>query len=120
MDAEAVARRVREHVEAVGAVDVERLRGLYAEDARLYDPVGARPVVGREAVGRHFERWLTAPRLISSIRISVTGHDNSLAAVSFSAKPEGAEPVDIVDVMRFGQDLLIAEMTAFSVSGTST
>jgi steroid Delta-isomerase len=110
---EDIEATVRRYVEAVGRQDIEATMALFAEDARQEDPVGTPPNVGRDAIRRFFERsyrgsfttTLTGPLL-------VTGDH---AAVHFTIEvPTGGDPlvVRVVDLMRFDEDGLIAEVHA--------
>jgi steroid Delta-isomerase len=108
-----IEKAVREYVEAVGRQDLDATVALFAEDARQEDPVGSPANVGRAAITRFFERayrgsfstTLTGPLL-------VTGDH---AAVHFTISvPTGEEPmaVRMVDLIRFDEDGLIAELHA--------
>jgi steroid delta-isomerase len=110
---EHIEAAVREYVDAVGRQDLETTLALFAEDARQEDPVGTPPNVGREAIRAFFERankvafstTLTGPLL-------VTGDH---AAVHFTIEvPTGGDPmvVRVVDLFRFDQDGLIADLRA--------
>jgi steroid delta-isomerase len=104
---------VTRYVDAVGRQDLEATLALFAEDARQEDPVGSPPNVGRDAIRVFFEKayrasfstTLTGPLL-------VTGNH---AAVHFTIEiPAEPEPmiVRIIDLIRFDDDGLIADLTA--------
>jgi steroid delta-isomerase len=104
---------VEEYVAAVGRQDLEATVALFAEDARQEDPVGTPANVGRDQIRSFFEKafrgsfttTLTGPLL-------VTGDH---AAVHFTIEvPTGDKPfvVRVVDLIRFDQDGLIAELRA--------
>jgi steroid delta-isomerase len=108
-----IEKTVRQYVEAVGRQDLEATVALFAEDARQEDPVGSPANVGRDAIRTFFERayrgsystTLTGPLL-------VTGDH---AAVHFTITvPTDGEPivVRVVDLIRFDDDGLIAELRA--------
>lgn len=110
---EHIDESVRRYVEAVGRQDLEATLALFAPDARQEDPVGTPPNVGRDAIREFFERafrgsfttTLTGPLL-------VTGDH---AAVHFTIEvPTQADPfvVRVVDLIRFDQDGLIADLRA--------
>jgi steroid delta-isomerase len=110
---EHIETTVREYVDAVGRQDLDATLALFAEDARQEDPVGTPANVGREAIRDFFEKAyrgsfataLTGPLL-------VTGDH---AAVHFTIEvPTGADPlvVRVVDLIRFDEDGLIAELRA--------
>jgi len=110
---EDIEATVRRYVEAVGCQDLEATVALFAEDARQEDPVGTPANVGSDAIRGFFERsyrasfttTLTGPLL-------VTGDH---AAVHFTIEvPTGADPlvVRVVDLIRFDEDGLIAEVRA--------
>jgi steroid delta-isomerase len=108
-----IEKAVRQYVEAVGRQDLEATLALFAEDAHHEDPVGQPAKVGRDAIRKFFERayrgsygtTLTGPLL-------VTGDH---AAVHFIITvPSDGEPliVRIIDLIRFDEDGLIAELRA--------
>jgi steroid Delta-isomerase len=110
---EQIETTVHQYVEAVGRQDLEATLALFAEDARQEDPVGTPANVGHDAIRVFFERsyrgsfttTLTGPLL-------VTGDH---AAVHFTIEvPTGAEPmvVRVIDLIRFDDDGLIAELRA--------
>jgi steroid Delta-isomerase len=110
---EQIETAVGTYVEAVGRQDLEATVALFAEDARQEDPVGSPPNLGREAVRGFFERayratfttTLTGPLL-------VTGDH---AAVHFVITlPTDGDPfvVRVVDLIRFDDDGLIADLRA--------
>ena len=104
---------VRQYVDAVGRQDLEATLAVFAEDARQEDPIGSPANVGRDAIRAFFERAYrgsfgttrTGPLL-------VTGDH---AAVHFTIKvPTEGDPmvVRVVDLIRFDDDGLIAELRA--------
>jgi steroid delta-isomerase len=108
-----IEKAVRQYVEAVGRQDLEATLALFAEDARQEDPVGTPANIGHDAIRAFFEKayrgsydtTLTGPLL-------VTGDH---AAVHFIITVQtGAEPmvVRVVDLIRFDEDGLIAELRA--------
>jgi steroid delta-isomerase len=110
---EDVESTVRKYVEAVGRQDLEGTVALFAEDAHQEDPVGRPAKVGRDEIRKFFERayrgsyttTLTGPLL-------VTGNH---AAVHFIITvPTDGEPmvVRVIDLIRFDDDGLIAELRA--------
>jgi len=110
---EHIQAAVEEYVAAVGRQDLEATLALFAEDARQEDPVGTPANVGRDAIRSFFEKayrgsfttTLTGPLL-------VTGDH---AAVHFTIEvPTGGDPlvVRIVDMIRFDDDGLIADLRA--------
>lgn len=110
---EHIASVVEQYVAAVGRQDLEATLALFAEDARQEDPIGTPANVGRDAIREFFEKafrgsfatTLTGPLL-------VTGNH---AAVHFTIEvPTGAEPlvVRVVDLIRFDDDGLIADLRA--------
>ena len=104
---------VRAYVDAVGRQDLDATLALFAADARQEDPVGTPANVGRDAIRAFFEKAyrgsfstaLTGPLL-------VTGDH---AAVHFTIEvPTGTDPlvVRVVDLIRFDDDGLIADLRA--------
>lgn len=110
---EHIVSAVEQYVAAVGRQDLEATLALFAEDARQEDPIGTPANVGRDAIRGFFEKafrgsfetTLTGPLL-------VTGNH---AAVHFTIEvPTGADPlvVRVVDLIRFDDDGLIADLRA--------
>jgi steroid delta-isomerase len=110
---EQIETAVRTYVDAVGRQDLDATVALFAPDARQEDPVGTPANVGHEAIRGFFERafrgtfttTLAGPLL-------VTGDH---AAVHFVITvPTGADPmlVRVVDLIRFDDDGLIADLRA--------
>jgi steroid delta-isomerase len=110
---EHIESAVSQYVDAVGRQDLDATLALFAEDARQEDPVGTPANVGRDAIRGFFEKayrgsfttTLTGPLL-------VTGDH---AAVHFTIEvPTGADPllVRVVDLIRFDEDGLIADLRA--------
>ncbi|OBF17325.1 transporter [Mycobacterium kubicae] len=60
-DREALLAAVERSPQAAAAHDRAGWVGLFTEDARVEDPVGSRPNVGREQIGRFFDTFI-APR----------------------------------------------------------
>jgi steroid delta-isomerase len=100
------------HCAAAGAADATALADLYAPDARLHDPAGAPPVIGRIAIREHFATVLTEQGEIELLLLVVTGHH--AGAVHFRATPAGRPVRDIIDTMTFDDHAVITSMQAYA------
>jgi steroid Delta-isomerase len=107
---------VEAYAAAHSAGDVDAIAALFAEDARVADPVDRPAFEGREAVREFF---VGTHRMADSLELQITG---PIRAVDrFAAVPMRAVTVvdgsgfavDIVDVFTFGDDGLITEMRAY-------
>lgn len=110
---EHIESTVREYVEAVGRQDLEATLALFAEDAHQEDPVGTPPNVGRDAIRGFFEKAYRSPFSTELTGpLLVTGDH---AAFHFTITvPLGEETmtVRVIDLVRFDDDGLIAELRA--------
>ena len=110
---EHIESTVREYVAAVGRQDLDATVGLFAEDARQEDPVGTTPNVGRDAIRGFFEKAYRG-----SFRTELTGPllvTGDHAAVHFTIlvpRGEDTMTVRVIDLIRFDDDGLIAELRA--------
>lgn len=98
------------------AGDVDGIVALFADDARVWDPVDSEPHVGAEAVRAFFAG---THEMVESITLVATGPVR--CAGDFAAFPMTAHSVvgdfsielDIIDVMTFDEDGKISEMKAY-------
>jgi ketosteroid isomerase-like protein len=95
---------------AVEAQDLEAMTACMAEDAELHSPVAFRPFAGREAVAGVFAQLL---RTFEDFRYTdeLRQEDGTLTLI-FRARV-GDRSLEGVDLIRFDDDGLIAELTVF-------
>lgn len=91
-DATAAARA---YFAAVGSADVEALKALFAEDARLEDPVGSPALEGHAGVERFHRMTSRAWERLSMAPTAVVARGDRVAA-AWSAEGRSASGKDIV------------------------
>lgn len=100
------------YVSLVGSEDVDAMVALFAEDARVEDPVGSDPHVGHAAI-RSF--YATLPAM--DVSAALTGPVHVVADAAAAAFPfevhTGEMVMQVIDVMTFDADGRIATMTAY-------
>lgn len=100
------------YVSLVGSDDVDAMVALFAEDARVEDPVGSDPHVGLDAI-RAF--YATLPAM--GVSAVLTGPVRAVADAATAAFPfevhTGDMVMQVIDVMTFDADGRIATMTAY-------
>ena len=95
--------------------DAESVMTLYGENPTVEDPVGGKPIVGREAVHAFYKA--NAPLLEGRVqlvgRVRVTG--GLEGAMPMEAELTGARPgfIDVIDTMKFDESGKIIAMRAF-------
>lgn len=107
------------YLDAVGRRDVDAVVALFAEDVSVEDPVDGPPgthVVGRENVRRFFARGFAAsrptPRLTGKVR-TTAGNRAAMAFVLELDLAGRRSELDVIDVVTFDDDGLIAALQAF-------
>jgi len=115
---EQIEAAVEQYVAAVGRQDLEATLALFAEDARQEDPVGTAANVGHDAIRAFFEKayrgsfatTLTGPLLVTGDHAAV----HFTIEVPTGPVGSGSDPlvVRVVDMIRFDDDGLIAELCA--------
>ena len=105
-----IRQTIERYVALANAGDAEAISQLYAEDATLEDPIGTAPLRGRDAIRGFYEAS------VGVVKLSLTG--SVRVAAGEAAFPMRADVgpdrvIEIIDVMRFDDDGLIASMRAF-------
>lgn len=120
MPDEAVRKELAlEYVRLVNAGDLPGLAGLFAEDARLEDPVGSRPLVGRAAI-----RGRLAQALRGWVREEagrpVASHDGRHVVIPAvvtvggpGVAPERRVRTNVMGLIEVGEDGLIRSLRVF-------
>jgi steroid delta-isomerase len=115
MDAQLIRQRMTRYVELVDAGDIDGILALYADDARVEDPVGSPPLVGIEAIARFYRDGLgrTKARAELTGPVRVAGRSGTMP---FRVDLEwGGQPcsIQVIDVMEFDADGRIRSMKAY-------
>jgi steroid delta-isomerase len=116
MDAEAVKAIPTEYLTRHQAKDSQGVAALFAEDAKVWDPVDGEPCVGRAAIAEFFasthqmaermEFTLTGPIRVAGLNLAFPFQVDSYL-------PGMALRLQIIDTMLIGEDGLIQEMKAY-------
>lgn len=105
---------VHEYIAAFDAGAPERVAALFAEGARVEDPVGSPPHVGHDAILAFYAASMQTGaklRLEGPIR---TAADHAAFAFSVLLHLNGKDMhVDVIDTFRFDEDGKVTEMRAY-------
>jgi steroid delta-isomerase len=110
MDANTKIAAVHKYVEAFAKQDINIIRDIYSDDARVEDPVGTDVHVGIEAVCAFYENALK-----SGAKLSLTGDprcSGNAVAFPFQVLMPGAA-IDIIDVFEFNEQGKVNSMKAY-------
>jgi steroid Delta-isomerase len=100
------------------AHDAEAIADLYAGDARVEDPAGSTPIVGRAAIQAFYAAALERARpesvvLAGPVRILADGRAAAATLESRSSRDGHRVRIDIIDVMTFDDAGRITSMQAY-------
>jgi len=102
------------YVTFLNAGDADSIMTLYGENPSIEDPIGNKPIVGREAVQAFYKG--AAPRLKGRVRLAgrvvVTGLEGAMPMLAELGGPSNSV-LDVVDVMTFDTKGKIAAMRAY-------
>jgi steroid delta-isomerase len=111
------ANHIREvygrYPELLGKGDVEGILDLYADDARIEDPIGSEWRIGKDALRAFYEAsaGTVTMKLTGSVRIS---GNEAAAPIVILMGPEGEQSaLDVISTMVFDDTGKIASMRAF-------
>lgn len=116
MTPETVSRTIRAYFAAIRAMDVEAWIATFAPDATDYDPVGAPPTVGHDALRQFFTAIIATFKKVSITEDQIFIAGNG-AAVKWTGEGTGKngrkvrfEGIDVFDLNEAG---LIQNMRAY-------
>jgi steroid delta-isomerase len=110
---EHIEASVRRYIDAVGRQDLDATLALFAPDARQEDPVGTPPNVGLDAIREFFERAFRGPFTTTLTGPLLVTGDHAAVHFTIEVPTEGdLFVVRVVDLIRFDQDGLIADLRA--------
>ena len=110
MDSSIKIAAVHKYMEAFDKQDMDIIRDIYADDARVEDPVGSDVHVGIEAVCAFYEGALQ-----SGAKLSLTGQprcSGNAVAFPFQVQMPGME-INIIDVFEFNDAGKVNSMKAY-------
>lgn len=101
---------VHKYLEAFDKQDLDIIRDIFADDARVEDPVGTDPHIGIDAVCAFYETALaTGTKLVLTGEPRCAGN---AVAFPFQAQATGMT-VDIIDVFEFNAQGKVNSMRAY-------
>jgi Nuclear transport factor 2 (NTF2) domain. len=107
-----VQQLMQRYVERVDAGDIEGILALYAEDAKVEDPVGSTPLRGIEAIAAFYRQGLGTLQVSAALTGPVRATCDGQGAVPFRVV-FGGRALDVIDVMAFDAQGLIRSMKAY-------
>ncbi len=110
METSAMIATVHKYVEAFDKQDMDIIREIYSEDARVEDPVGTDVLVGIDAVCAFYEESLA-----SGAKLSLSGAprcSGNAVAFPFQVQMPGIT-IDIIDVFEFDNEGKVNSMKAY-------
>ncbi|MFS0749367.1 steroid Delta-isomerase [Oceanobacillus sp. 1P07AA] len=93
----------------------EKVISLFAEDARVEDPVGSEPLKGKASITSFFQQSVPSVKKLE-LAAPIRGSHSNAAAMAFNiyVEVEGKEAViRCIDVMTFNDEGLIMDMKAY-------
>ena len=101
---------VDKYIEAFEKADIAIIKGIYAEDAIVEDPVGTDAHVGIDAVCAFYEGALaTGAKLVPT---GTPGCAGNAVAFTFQATMPGMT-IDVIDIFEFNDDGKVVSMKAY-------
>lgn len=114
MDSTAMKKALQEYIDAFNAKDIDRLIALFADDAKVEDPVGSPPKVGRQEIEAFYRESMLGSQL--ELLAPPRGSYSNAATITFAvhAQMEGrAIRIEVTDVMTFDSNGKISTMHAY-------
>lgn len=111
---EQIRAAMESYVTFLNAGDAASIMTLYGENPNVQDPIGSKPIIGREAVQAFYQR--AAPGLKGHVRLAgrvvVTGLEGAMPMLAELGSPSN-RVLDVVDVMTFDEKGKIIAMRAY-------
>ena len=112
-DAEALRHTLRTYADCLSRSDVDGILALFGEAPRVEDPVGSKPVEGRDAVRAFYAGAIQNLRVEITGPIRVAGRECAMPMLASVETPDRTLYMDVIDVMEFDEDGRICSMRAF-------
>ena len=116
MSPEIISRAVKDYFAATRAMDVEAWLATFAPDAVSYDPVGAAPTSGHDALRQFFEAIVGAFKKVgmSEDHVFIAGNG---AAVKWTGQGKGKNGREVrfegIDIFELNEEGLIQTIRAY-------
>ncbi|QQZ11404.1 nuclear transport factor 2 family protein [Heyndrickxia vini] len=107
-------KSLQEYVDAFNAKDVDRLISLFADDAKVEDPVGKPAKVGRQEIESFYRESMPGSTL--ELLAPPRGSHSNAATITFAVHSQMGEHsirIEVTDVMTFDSNGKIATMHAY-------
>lgn len=117
-EGERIRDAIERYVKWMSEGNADAIAGLYAEACSVEDPVGAPPVVGRDAVHEWYRKSAGKVRVELTGPIRVSGREAAFPMLGILGSPDDPSYLDIIDVMKFDEDGRITSMRAFWSPGS--
>lgn len=108
-------KALQEYVDAFNAGDLDRLMSLFADEARVEDPVGTPPKIGIKEVEAFYAESLSGGSKLELL-VSPRGSYGNAATITFAVYAQLEDHsirIDVTDVMTFDSDGKIISMQAY-------
>ena len=111
---EEMVRTVETYIEAFDRADPEAVVSLFAEEAKVEDPVGSPPHSGRDAIRAFYTASMqTGARLKLEGPVRTTADAAAFAFSVHLSLESGAMRIDVIDIFRFDAAGKVASMQAY-------
>jgi len=113
VDANHIRQVYDRYLELVSKTDIDAIVDLYAVDAKIEDPIGSEPHVGRDAIREFYRKTIGAITMKRIGPLRVAGREAATAVVVFLGSGDKRKALDIISAMVFDDDGKIASMRAW-------
>lgn len=107
---------LQQYVDGFNRVDSESVISLFADDARIEDPVGGGKIVeGKEAITSFYQETVTSNSKLELVAPIRGSHGNSAAmAFNVNVDADGKKlQIHVIDIMTFNDAGKIVDMKAY-------
>jgi len=112
VSAEHIRGAMKQYVTYLAAGDVDGIMGLYGDNPSVEDPVGAKPIVGRDAVRAFYTRaGALKVELVGAVRVA--GLEGAMPMIAQLEMGALKGFIDVIDTMKFDERGKIVSMRAY-------
>ena len=115
MQSSVMKKALQDYVDAFNTNDLERLMALFADEAKVEDPVGKPPKIGRQEIEDFYRESMSGEAQLELLA-APRGSFGNAASITFAvhAETDGRSMrIDVTDVMTFDENGKIVTMRAF-------